>query len=217
MGIWGEGVYAGPVSSSACPSSALIALALAACVEEAPEPSCVPETHSYTYGSQAEPGYGEAIASGSLRANDQEIDYEGGHARLSFWHQRDVDEAEDGCVAAVRIFVSNRDYACDLELKYTPYLSYAALKAGDACPGWAAEDEGTYTYHGTTGPSLDPGERVTGNVEEACFFGGVHTSGEVTVADDERSFVIDLSGLSFEGSIFSVDAESSENSCPFEE
>lgn len=199
----------------------MILLLLTACVEEPAEPSCVPETPSYSYyGSQTEPGYGEATASGSLLTDQGEIDYDKGHARLSYWHERDVDDAEDGCVESVRIFVSNRDYACDLELKYSPRLTFARLKAGNSCPGWEAANEGTYTYSGDDGedvPSLDPGDRVTGDVAEACFFGALHLEGEVTVADDDRLLTIDLSRLSFEGSIYSVEMGTSEDSCPFED
>lgn len=177
------------------------------------EPECVYD------GQGAIPtGWGIAVPVGVVRAGSVEIDYSGGSARIGMSHERDVDEAEDGCVQQVAIEIENANGGCDLDLWYDPNLRVTTLRIDDDCPGWDDSDEGEYKNTRDGGPALDGVERVTGNVSQACFETVLQLQGTVVVEDyNEVELTLDLSGLRVEGAASSGgDREFGGAACPFE-
>jgi hypothetical protein len=177
-----------------------------------PAPECTYDGHDYS-----PTGWGLSEPAGIVRTDLVDIDYTGGSARVGMSHERDVDEAEDGCVKNIQIEIENSAGGCDLHLVYDPELRVTRLDIDNDCPGWDGAQEGEYENTNGDGPAPEGIPRVTGNVSQACLDVSLQLTGSVTVSKGGQAITLDLSNVSITGAASSGgDREFSGPECPFE-
>lgn len=114
---------------------------------------------------------------GAVQAGPTEVRYEGGKARVTATHKRDVDVGEDGCIGRLEVTLTQAQGECPLTLVFARFqggvggLVEARFTADSACPGFRDDVEGVYTSAPGFAPWRYEGPReVPGhNVPEACL------------------------------------------------